>query len=205
MAQPTSRIPRRPQKHEKIRARHLLRSQGGQGLRDEGVLDYENRAATFDFQNRWIPLDFEANDVSLLMSYMPAARQACRRDTTSRLAQRDLNLSRGKAKPMNGTMRAMLDLSRNSAYLRSLRITSRAAATTLRTKSHTTEDHTVRILRHLQDFTHPHWQARRRANSIWAPRPGLRLSLYARRHRAPRSGCCGPGRRISHRWRRSHR
>jgi translocation and assembly module TamB len=151
--------PGRPQKMKKSALDTFFDLKAGRVSVDQGVLHYENRAANFDLQNRWIPLDFEANDVSLIMSYMPAALNVPEFYHIEAGAA-DLNMSRGKAKPMNGTMRAVLDLSRNSVNLRSLRITSRAAATTHRSKSHTTEDHTVEFSGTVQDFTHPHWQAK---------------------------------------------
>jgi translocation and assembly module TamB len=39
---------------------------------EQGDLDYENRAAEFDFQDRHIPLDFDASDLSLRLVYLPA-------------------------------------------------------------------------------------------------------------------------------------
>ena len=126
---------------------------------EQGMLHYENRAANFDLQNRWIPLDFEADDVSLVMSYMPAVASAPEFYHIEAGAA-DLNMSRGKAKPMNGMMRAVLDLSRNAAYLRSLSITSRAPSTVSRFRHSTTEEHTVELSGTVQDFTRPHWQAK---------------------------------------------
>ena len=149
----------KPRKQQKSALNTFFDLEAGRVSVEQGVLHYEDRAANFDLQNRWIPLDFEANDVSLVMSYMPAAVNA---PVFYRIeaGAADLNMSRGKAKPMNGTMRATLDLTRNAVILRSLRITSRAAATTPRTKSHATEEHTVEFSGTLEDFSHPRWQAK---------------------------------------------
>jgi translocation and assembly module TamB len=133
--------------------------QAGRVSVEQGVLHYEDRAANFDLQNRWIPLDFEANDVSLLMSYMPAIANAPEFYHVEAGAA-DLNMSRGKAKPMNGTVRAVLDLSRNAVNLRSLRITSRAPSTTHRFMGPATEDHAVEFSGTLDGFTHPRWDAK---------------------------------------------
>ncbi len=52
----------------------LFNLQAGHVSVEQGVLDYDNRAAAFDFQNRWEPLDFQASDVSLLLRYIAASR-----------------------------------------------------------------------------------------------------------------------------------
>ena len=151
--------PGKPQKMKNSALDTFFDLQAGRVSVEQGVLHYEDRAANFDLQNRWIPLDFEANDVSLLMSYMPAALNAPEFYHIEAGAA-DLNMSRGKAKPMNGTMRAVLDLTRNALDLRSLRITSRAASTTPRTKGNATENHTVEISGTVEDFARPRWQAK---------------------------------------------
>jgi translocation and assembly module TamB len=150
---------RKPQKHKESALDTFFDLKAGRVSVERGVLHYEDRAANFDLQNRWIPLDFEADDVTLVMMYMPAALNVPEFYRIEAGAA-DLNMSRGKAKPMNGAMRAVLDLSRNAVNLRSLRITSRAASTTPRTKSPATKDHTVEISGTLNDFTHPQWQAK---------------------------------------------
>jgi translocation and assembly module TamB len=162
--QPHPRRPRKPAKHGldtffDLRAGHVSVEQG--------ILDYENRAASFDFQSRFTLLDFDANDVSLLISYVPAGNgnpgaPAGRSPSAGRESYRieagaaDLNLSRGRAQPAHGYMQATLDLTRSAAYLRSLRITSKVQAA----KSHRTQDHTLEISGALEDFAHPHWQAK---------------------------------------------
>ncbi len=151
--------PGKPQKQQKSALDTFFDLKAGRVSVEQGVLHYEDRAANFDLQNRWIPLDFEADDFSLLMSYMPAALNAPESYHIEAGAA-DLNMSRGKAKPMNGTMRAVLDLSRNAVNLRSLRITSRAASTSARNSHAATENHTVEISGALEDFAHPRWQAK---------------------------------------------
>ncbi|MGA2350809.1 MAG: translocation/assembly module TamB domain-containing protein [Terracidiphilus sp.] len=123
---------------------------------EQGVLDYEDRAATFDFQNRHIPLDFAASDISLLMAYLPAAA----RNPESyhiEAGARDLNLSRGdasrpgKAQTVHGLLQATLDLTRTTATLRSLRVTA---------SGHGVKDRTLEITGVLNDFAHPHWHGK---------------------------------------------
>jgi translocation and assembly module TamB len=125
---------------------------------EQGVLDYENRAAAFDFQDRRIPLDFAASDVSLRMAYMPAAAghpESYRIEA----GVRDLSFWRGSS-PMPGKARTpavegflqtTLDLTRNAITLRSLRITARSRGI---------KDRTLEISGSLDDFAHPRWQAK---------------------------------------------
>jgi translocation and assembly module TamB len=133
---------------------------------EQGILDYENRAAAFDFQDRFIPLDFAANDLSLSMTYIPAAL-SFRLPSSARLGSqesyrieagvRDLSLTRGpssksgKAQPVEGFLQATLDLTRTDLTLRSLRLTAH---------SHGIKDRTLEISGSLHDFAHPRWQAK---------------------------------------------
>jgi len=119
-----------------------------------GLLDYDNRAAAFDFQNRHVPLDFEANDVSLRMSYVAAAGKS---PETYRIeaGATDLNLARAipesKTSPVHGDMKATLDLTRNAVYLRSLRLTAH---------SRDGKEHSLDVSGSLNDFSHPGWDAK---------------------------------------------
>jgi translocation and assembly module TamB len=129
---------------------------------EQGVLHYDNRAAKFDFQNRYIPLDLTANDLSLRISYQPAQAK----DPESfhiEAGVSDLNLLRGgpalgagnnsRRKPqlVQGRLQAILDLTRNAAYLRSLRLT---------THSDIVKDQTLEMTGSLTDFSHPRWQGK---------------------------------------------
>jgi translocation and assembly module TamB len=128
--------------------------QAGHVSVEQGIVDYDNRAASFDFQNRWQPLDFQANHVSLLLSYVPATA-AGQESYRVEAAATDLNLSRGVAqsiaKPVHGYFNATIDLTRTAAYLRSLRITAR---------SRDGGSHSLDISGALQNFSQPRWQAR---------------------------------------------
>jgi translocation and assembly module TamB len=124
---------------------------------EQGVLDYDNRAAEFDFQDRHIPLDFDASDLSLRMVHLPAAA-GNQESFLIEAGVRDLNLSRGashrpgKAQPpVQGFIQATLELTRNAATLRSLRITASGRGV---------KDRTLEISGTLEDFAHPRWQAR---------------------------------------------
>jgi translocation and assembly module TamB len=132
--------------------------QAGRISVEQGILDYDNRAAGFDFQNRWEPLDFQANDVSIVLSYIPAASSM---SETYRIeaGATDLNLSRGAphrtakvaSKPVHGYFRATVDLTRAAANLRSLRLTSRAGDGS---------SHALEVVGSLQDFSQPRWNAK---------------------------------------------
>ena len=123
---------------------------------EQGVLDYENRAANFDFQDRHIPLDFTANDLSLRMAYDPGTASV-RENYQIEAGARDLSLMRGdpskpgKAQPVQGYVQASLMVTRNGATMNSLRITAR---------SHDIKDRTLNISGSLYNFANPHWQAK---------------------------------------------
>ncbi|MGH9606343.1 MAG: translocation/assembly module TamB domain-containing protein [Terracidiphilus sp.] len=146
--------PRRPRKPGKPMLQTLFNARAGHVSVEDGAIDYDNRAAAFDFQNRWAPLDFSADDVSLLMRYAPAA--AGRPESYRiELAGADLNLRRGglkaKAATAQGRLQATLDLTRTAAYLRSLRLTTWEG----RGKRNVLE-----VTGGVKDFAHPHWQAK---------------------------------------------
>ncbi len=134
----------------------------------QGILDYENRAATFDYQHRFLPLDFTATHVAVRVVYVPPATLAPVNGTSSsvwpagknpeyyriELGARDIDLTRGSALhaielPVSGFMQATLDLTRTDAYLRELRLTARS-------KDEGT--HSLIIAGSLSDFHRPRWQ-----------------------------------------------
>jgi translocation and assembly module TamB len=146
----------------------------------QGLLHYENRAASFDFQDRFLPIDFSARDLSLRMAYIPATSPSLRASSGSKAAEpesyrieiaaTDLNLARQipprpppqpssryygiKESPdqsVQGYFAASLDLTRHAATLRTLRITARGRGI---------KDRTLEITGTLNDFAHPRWQGR---------------------------------------------
>jgi translocation and assembly module TamB len=161
--------PRKQKKPGKPVVDRFFDLKAGQVEVEQGVLDYENRAAAFDFQDRRIPLDFAASDVSLRMAYVPAhapsllgsSGKGAEGQESYRIeaGARDLNLSRGSSskpgkaqpQPVQGFVQATLELTRTKAILNSLRITAR---------SHGVKDQTLEISGSLEDFAHPRWQAR---------------------------------------------
>jgi translocation and assembly module TamB len=147
--------PRKPKKPAKSAINTLFDLEAGHVAVEQGQLDFENRAAEFDFQNRFTLLAFEADDVSVLMRYIPPAGAD---PETYRIeaGTTELSLYRGKEKPALGSMQATLDLTRNAATLRSLRLTSKFPTG----KKRNEEEHTLEVSGLLQDFAHPRWQAR---------------------------------------------
>src|SRR6185437_12069275 len=106
-----------------------------------------------DFQDRHIPVDLHANDVSLLMKYIPAGvttPESYHLDA----GLRDLRLTRGplehpEVPPVEGYIQASLDLTRNAAYLRSLRLTAHSRGSV---------DRVLNLSGELVDFSRAHWK-----------------------------------------------
>jgi translocation and assembly module TamB len=146
--------PRRPRKPGEPALDRLFDLQAGRVTVSGGVLDYDNRAASFDFQNRFAPLDFSANDVSLRMSYVSASGREPESFRVEAGAT-DLNLSRiaprSGSSNVHGLLRATVDLTRDAAYVRSLRLTAH---------SRDGADHSLDISGELADFPHPHWESK---------------------------------------------
>ena len=145
--QPQPRLKRKPGKSG---LDTLFDLKAGHLAVDQGVLDCDNRAAAFDFQNRHIPLDLAANDVTLRMAYAPPMG-GNPESFHIELGATDLHLARGgtphkPAQIVEGRFDATLDLVRTAAYLRSLHLTAAG--------------HTLEISGTLQDFARPRWQAK---------------------------------------------
>jgi translocation and assembly module TamB len=146
--------PRRPTQSSKSGINTFFDFKADHVALEQGVLDYENRAADFDFQSRQIRLDFAANDVSALISYVRASGtnpESCRIEAGAR----DIAVTRGDAahpdsQQAEGFAQATLDLTRNAAFLRSLRITSR---------SKDAGQNTLEVSGTLTDFARPQWHA----------------------------------------------
>ena len=121
---------------------------------EHGFFDYDNRANANDFQNRRIPLDFAASDVSLLLKYIPSGMTTSESYHLDAVVA-DLHLTRGlaahpEAPPVQGFLRASIDFTRNAAYLRSLQVTAHSKGA---------KDRVLTISGQLLDFAHPHWKA----------------------------------------------
>jgi translocation and assembly module TamB len=167
--------PRRPGKKGKSALDQFFDLHTGHISVQKGFLHYEDRAAAFDYQNRYIPLDFDASDLSLILSCVPVAfpvtpgSRGVPGERSSPLGcasyrieagATDLNLSRGggrkAAQPVHGHMQATVDLTRTAVYLRSVRLTSETPAA----KGQTAGRHSLEISGALENFAHPRWKAR---------------------------------------------
>jgi translocation and assembly module TamB len=146
--------PRKPRKAGKPAMDTLFDLQAGHVSMERGVFDLENRAAEFDFQNRFALMDFDAQNLELLMRYVPASGRNME-SYHIEAAAKDLSLTRVNEKPAVGSLQAVVDLTRAQAVLRSLTITSK-----LQRGREREQDHTLRLTGELTNFAHPVWQAR---------------------------------------------
>jgi translocation and assembly module TamB len=121
---------------------------------DHGVIDYDDRAASFDFQNRNGPFDCSANELSLRMRFVPATPGAPQHYTVEAGAS-DLDLHRGartsSGEAAHGHFQAAIDLTRTVAYLRYLRLSSETGKRS---------SHNLEITGTLRDFGRPRWDAK---------------------------------------------
>ena len=122
---------------------------------EHGLIDFDDRSDELDdFQDRHIPLDFGANDVSLVMKYLSSNGVTPEKYHLD-ASVHDLHLSRGQARrpeapPVEGQIQASVDLTRNAVYLRSMQVTAHSKGS---------RDRQLNIAGELEDFTHPHWKA----------------------------------------------
>jgi len=151
----TTNKPQPPQKTESHPVDTLFDLQAGRVEVAHGTVDYDNRADQVDdFQDRRIPLDFGANDVSLLLKYRSGSRTAPE-SYHLETSVRDLHLARGPANHpeaplVQGYVQAAVDFTRSAVYLRSLQITAHSKGS---------EDRQLNIVGELLDFGRPRWQA----------------------------------------------
>jgi translocation and assembly module TamB len=150
--------PRRPQKQGKPALDNFFDLRAGRVEVEQGVFEYDDRNGSFDYQARFIPLDFAASDLSLLMTYAPPAvgkMESYRIDA----GVRDFSLARGathqpgKLPPpqVHGTIQASLELTRNRATLNSMSIIASGRGV---------KDRTLEISGVIDDFANPRWQAK---------------------------------------------
>ncbi len=148
--------PRRAARQSRPALETLFDLKAGHVSIEQGALDFENREAEFDFQDRYTLLALDAHDVSTLLRYIPASA-ANPESYRIESGATDIRLARGSEAPALGSMQATLDLSRSSAVLHSLRITTRFSAPN---RPRNKEEHSFEISGVLRNFSHPAWQAR---------------------------------------------
>jgi translocation and assembly module TamB len=175
--------PRRRQTASKPAIDKLFELHAGRITVEQGSVHYDCRAASFDYQERYLPLDFTAGDASLAMRYVPATFHT---PASYRIEAgvADLNLARTvprKDLAVHGAIAATLDLEPSHVLLHSLRITA---------ERHGGASHVLDVTGDVADFTHPRWHARllgdldmRLIDPITgyadAPQGLARLDLYA--------------------------
>ena len=119
----------------------------------KGVIHYENRTSSFDFQDRYQPVDFMADDLSLRMSYSAASRK---KPESYRVEAGAVDVTiategtRQKTSATRGYFQCILDLQRNGATLQMLRLTAR---------NRDGVDRSLNVSGAVTDFNHPRWQA----------------------------------------------
>ncbi len=151
--------PRKQRKKGNSALDALFNLRAGYVLVQKGVLHYDNRASGFDFQNRYIPFDFNASDFTLLVNYVPGRfwtrKPAGLESYHIEAGAMDLTVARGGERnphpAVHGYFQATADLTRKAFYIRSLRITSQARAA---------KGHTLEVTGELDDFAHPHWNGK---------------------------------------------
>ena len=151
---------------------------------EQGTVEIDNRAAAFDSMPRYLPLDFQANDTSVLMKYV-AAEGKSPESYHIEAGVRDLDLLRGGKSPsasaLHAFFQASIDLMHNAVIVRSLRLTA---------NTRDAKDRVLEASGTLSDFTRAHWQGKiagefdmRLLNPIfgfqWTPAGVARMNLVA--------------------------
>ncbi|MGB8028176.1 MAG: translocation/assembly module TamB domain-containing protein [Terracidiphilus sp.] len=146
--------PLRPRKRGKSAVDTLFDLRASQITVEQGMLDYDDRAATFDARNRYLPLDFKADDVSLEMIYVPGWFRAPESYRVNAAAE-DLvlarQLPRKQAPPVHGKFQLALEFQRHRVSVRSFQLTAHSRGD---------QDRVLQVTGTLDDFTHPRWQAK---------------------------------------------
>ncbi len=146
--------PRNPRKSNKSGMDTLFELQAGHVAVEQGMADFDNRASGLDSLGRYLPLDFQANHATVVMKYVPANSKNPESYHLD-VGVRDLSLLRGGNSPsasdLHAWFQASVDLTRNAAFLRSLRITAHARGA---------KDHVLEVSGSLSDFAHAHWESK---------------------------------------------
>ncbi len=145
--------PLRPKQHGKSAVDTFFDLRASQITVEQGMLDYDDRAATFDAQNRYLPVDFKADNVSLQIIYVPGpfrSLESYRVNASAEDLVLDRQLPRKQSPPVNGKFQLSLELQRNHVALRSFQLTAHSRGE---------QDRVLRVTGSLDDFTHPRWHA----------------------------------------------
>ena len=144
--------PRTSTKPKKPVMETLFDLQAGHVSVQQGGFNFDSRASGFDSLQRYLPLQFDAHDVSVLMKYVPPAGQNPESYHVD-AGVRDLNLLRGGQAPSASAfpayLQASVDLTRDAAFVRSLRVTEHTRGEKQRV---------LNVSATFSDFTHLRWE-----------------------------------------------
>ena len=150
--------PRKPRASPKSAIETLFNLRAGHVAVEQGMVDYDDRAAVFDYQNRYAPLDFEADGLALVMRYVPPANGAPEYYRIEAGAT-NVNLARmtprKKTAAVQAAVQATVDIEHHRAFLRNMTVTARGAGIS---------DQGLAITGVVEDFNHPRWQAKVEGN-----------------------------------------
>ena len=130
----------------------LFDLRAGHGSIRGAQVHIENRSTTFDFQNRYQPIDFAADDLSFTLLYTPGSHTAAEQYHVEAGATAITFTRSGvhmKYPPVRGYFQMSLTLQRNAAQLHSLRIMAR---------DRDKVERALLVTGELRDFAHPRWQ-----------------------------------------------
>ena len=118
---------------------------------EDGSFNFYSHATGFDFVPRYLPLEFQANAVSVAIKYVPAEGknpESYHVDT----GVRDLNLLRGGKAPSASAflayINASIDFTRDAAFVRSLQVTEHSRGE---------KERVLNVAATFADFAHLHW------------------------------------------------
>src|SRR4051794_5990710 len=130
----------------------LFDLQAGHVSVEQGGFEFFSRASGFDSSHRYLPLEFQAGDVSVLMKYVPAEPNNPEAYRIQAGAQ-DLNLLRGGSAPTSSAFpvhaSASIDLTRNGAFIRSLQLTEHTRGE---------KERVLNVSGAVSDFAHLRWE-----------------------------------------------
>ena len=151
--QPRPKNPTKPD-NAKTAMDTLFDLQAGHVTVEQGSIDLDSRASGFDSIQRFLPLDFQARDVSLAVKYVPAEGKNPESYHVD-AGVHALSLFRGGRAPsaseLHASVEASVDLMRNAAFLRWLRISEH----TRREK-----ERVLTVTGTVPDFTHLRWEGK---------------------------------------------
>lgn len=144
--------PQKPQHLKKPAIQTLFDLQADRVSVEQGGFHFYSHATGFDFAPRYLPLEFQANDVSILMKYVPAEGRNAESYHID-AGVRDLNLLRGGKAPTASTfpayIQASVDLTRDAVFARSVRITEHTRGE---------KERVLNVSATFSDFAHLRWE-----------------------------------------------